>query len=148
MPPAQAVAPTEAVATIVWGAPAPIVYGTPLSATQLNATASVAGSFVYSPALGTLLGTGATYIDSNIHARNRRPVGKPVGDAYSHQSHSGDQLGGHRHPSWRGTCAFRPAQLDATATIPGRYVLHADQWHVSSRRYTNPVSQLHANGCC
>jgi hypothetical protein len=39
--------------TITWSAPADIVYGTALSATQLNATANVAGSFVYAPAAGT-----------------------------------------------------------------------------------------------
>jgi hypothetical protein len=39
--------------TITWATPASIVYGTALSATQLNATASVAGTFVYAPASGT-----------------------------------------------------------------------------------------------
>ena len=32
--------------------PADIIYGTALSATQLNATADVAGTFVYTPAAG------------------------------------------------------------------------------------------------
>src|SRR6185436_7210099 len=38
--------------------PSPIVYGTPLGASQLNATASVVGSFTYTPAAGTLLDAG------------------------------------------------------------------------------------------
>ena len=38
--------------------PPPIVYGTALGATQLDATASVAGTFVYSPAAGTVLTAG------------------------------------------------------------------------------------------
>ena len=46
--------------TVSWGTPASIAYGTTLSATQLNATASVAGTFSYSPAVGTLL-TAGTY---------------------------------------------------------------------------------------
>jgi hypothetical protein len=45
--------------TIVWADPAAITYGTPLSATQLNATASVAGSFVYTPPAGSVLNAGA-----------------------------------------------------------------------------------------
>ena len=45
----------KAVPVITWATPAPITYGTPLSATQLNATASVPGTFVYSPAAGTVL---------------------------------------------------------------------------------------------
>jgi uncharacterized protein YjdB len=44
--------------TITWATPAPITYGTPLSATQLDAAASVAGTFAYSPALGTVLPAG------------------------------------------------------------------------------------------
>src|SRR4029077_12560853 len=45
-----------------WSAPANIVYGTALSATQLNATASVPGTFVYTPAAGTVLNAGATQV--------------------------------------------------------------------------------------
>ena len=44
---------------ITWPTPAPITYGTPLSGIQLDATASVLGSFVYSPAAGTVVGAGA-----------------------------------------------------------------------------------------
>jgi len=40
--------------TISWATPAAIAYGTALSATQLNATASVAGTFAYSPTSGTV----------------------------------------------------------------------------------------------
>ena len=48
----------QAVPTITWANPAAITYGTALSATQLNATASVAGAFTYTPAAGTVLGAG------------------------------------------------------------------------------------------
>jgi len=44
--------------TITWATPAAITYGTALSDTQLDATASVAGSFAYSPAAATVLGAG------------------------------------------------------------------------------------------
>jgi len=44
--------------TITWDPPAPIEYGTALSATQLNATASVPGTFAYMPAPGTVLQAG------------------------------------------------------------------------------------------
>ena len=43
---------------ITWANPADIVYGTALSGTQLNATANVPGSFVYTPAEGTVLNAG------------------------------------------------------------------------------------------
>jgi hypothetical protein len=47
----------KATPTITWNTPAPVTVGTALSATQLNATTSVPGSFVYSPALGTVMST-------------------------------------------------------------------------------------------
>ena len=39
--------------TITWATPAAVFYGTALSSAQLNATASVQGTFVYSPAAGS-----------------------------------------------------------------------------------------------
>lgn len=44
--------------TITWHDPAPIPYGMQLSAEQLNAAASVPGTFVYSPAAGCVLAPG------------------------------------------------------------------------------------------
>ncbi|MCU1223822.1 MAG: repeat containing protein [Edaphobacter sp.] len=44
--------------TVTWSNPAGIAYGTALSATQLNATASIVGTFAYTPAAGTVLGLG------------------------------------------------------------------------------------------
>jgi hypothetical protein len=49
---------TDASSTIQWAAPAAISYGAPLTATQLNATAGVPGTFVYTPAAGTVLNAG------------------------------------------------------------------------------------------
>jgi len=47
---------------ITWYNPAAIVYGTPLTATQLNATATVSGVYTYTPPLGTVLPAGANQI--------------------------------------------------------------------------------------
>jgi len=44
--------------TLTWPTPADIVYGTPLGVTQLDATASVPGTFAYSPAAGTVFHIG------------------------------------------------------------------------------------------
>jgi hypothetical protein len=49
---------TSASPLITWNNPAPIVYGTPLSSTQLNATTSIPGTFTYSPVAGTVLAAG------------------------------------------------------------------------------------------
>ena len=49
----------KATPLITWNNPAEIIYGTALSGTQLNATASVPGTFVYTPAAGMVLGAGS-----------------------------------------------------------------------------------------
>jgi hypothetical protein len=49
---------SKATPVITWNNPANITYGTSLSATQLNATTTVPGNFVYTPAAGTVLHFG------------------------------------------------------------------------------------------
>ncbi len=44
----------QGLSTIAWPTPAPIYYGTPLSGTQLDATANTPGTFVYTPPAGTV----------------------------------------------------------------------------------------------
>lgn len=44
--------------TVTWTTPSAIPYGTALSNTQLDATSSVAGTFVYTPAAGAVLSAG------------------------------------------------------------------------------------------
>jgi hypothetical protein len=56
----------QLVPVITWPTPAGIVYGTALSATQLHATASVAGAFVYTPAAGTVLNAGSQALSVNF----------------------------------------------------------------------------------
>lgn len=56
---------SKATPVITWSNPADIRYPAALSATQLNATANVAGSFVYTPPSGTVLAVGNA---QNLHA--------------------------------------------------------------------------------
>jgi hypothetical protein len=49
---------TRATPTVAWPTPEKVPYGIRLSDSQLNATASVPGTFVYTPGLGTLLSAG------------------------------------------------------------------------------------------
>jgi Bacterial Ig-like domain (group 3)/Beta-propeller repeat len=49
---------TQATPAVTWTTPAPIPYGTPLGSTQLDAMASVPGTFVYTPPAGTVLSAG------------------------------------------------------------------------------------------
>jgi len=54
------------VPAITWATPAAIAYGTPLSATQLNATSTVKGAFTYSPPSGTVLGVGVQTLSASF----------------------------------------------------------------------------------
>ncbi len=59
--PAQSLAVTVTLASpaIRWPAPAALPYGKALNGVQLNASANIAGTFVYSPAAGTILAAGS-----------------------------------------------------------------------------------------
>ncbi len=59
----------KSIPVITWANPASIVFGTPLSATQLNATANVPGTFVYTPPAGTVLKKGR---DRRCRSSSRR----------------------------------------------------------------------------
>jgi hypothetical protein len=48
----------KATPVVTWNNPADVTFGGALSAVQLNATASVPGTFVYTPAAGTVLPVG------------------------------------------------------------------------------------------
>jgi hypothetical protein len=49
----------KATPMITWANPADITYGTPLGASQLDASSTTGGSFVYTPAAGTILNAGS-----------------------------------------------------------------------------------------
>ena len=55
---ASATLAVQTTPVVAWANPAPITYGAPLTSNQLNAAASVPGSFAYSPTNGTVLYTG------------------------------------------------------------------------------------------
>jgi hypothetical protein len=52
--------------TITWNPPAAITYGTALGKVQLDATTGVAGTFSYSPALGTVLHAGTQTLSATF----------------------------------------------------------------------------------
>src|SRR5208337_112307 len=75
----------EATPTIAWSNPSDIVYGTALSATQLNATAtnpsngaSVAGTFTYTPAASAVLGAGNQTLSEHFVSNDTADYNTPV----------------------------------------------------------------------
>ncbi|OHD22879.1 MAG: hypothetical protein A2Y38_15880 [Spirochaetes bacterium GWB1_59_5] len=65
-------------AEITWATPASIVYGTALSGTQLNASATVAGTLVYDPPAGTILDAGEQALGMTFTPSD--PILPPVSD--------------------------------------------------------------------
>jgi len=57
---------SQASPTLSWTVPSPITYGTPLTSAQLNASANVPGTFVYTPAAGTILPVGMQTLTANF----------------------------------------------------------------------------------
>jgi hypothetical protein len=111
----------QAAPTVTWTAPAGITYGTALSASQLNATASVPGTFAYLPALGAILRAGSdtlsvtfTPTDTTDYTSKAQTVVLSVAQATP-------------AVTWTtpaavtfGT-ALSAAQLNATASVPGTF---------------------------
>jgi hypothetical protein len=108
--------------SVSWATPTPIVYGTALSANQLNATSPVAGIFTYTPALGTILTTGTTTLsvtftpsDTTDYTTQIVAVSLTVNQATPNVSWPSPA------PVILGTL-LSSAQLDATASVPGTFV--------------------------
>jgi hypothetical protein len=62
----QSVVVNQATPIITWAAPAAIYNPAPLTATQLDATASVGGNFVYNPAVGAVLSGGSQTLSATF----------------------------------------------------------------------------------
>ena len=81
-----------------WAAPAAITQGTALGATQLNATANVPGTFVYSPTAGTVLPVGTHTLSRHLHAERPDAVhhgdGDPDAGGERAAGRAGPDLGG------------------------------------------------------
>jgi hypothetical protein len=62
---------TKANPIITWSNPAPISYGTPLSESEFNASASIPGTFVFTPAKGTVLTPGTQTLEAIFTPEDR-----------------------------------------------------------------------------
>ena len=110
---------------ITWPAPAAITQGTALSNTQLTATASVPGTFVYTPAAGTVLATGThtlslTFTPADTTRYNDRDR---LDDDHG-ESGAEDDARHHLARPCRHHAGHGPlhTQLTATASVPGAFV--------------------------
>ncbi|MGB7266187.1 MAG: hypothetical protein WBC92_11790, partial [Terracidiphilus sp.] len=113
---------TKAAPAIIWPAPDPIAQGVAIGAAQLNASATVPGSFAYTPAAGEILNPGMheltvtfTPIDTLNYATARAVVTLTVTEKLPPVI------------TWPAPAAISygpalgDAQLNATASVPGTF---------------------------
>ncbi|MGB6686235.1 MAG: hypothetical protein WBE76_00160 [Terracidiphilus sp.] len=111
-----------AAATITWPALEPILYGTALSAVQLNATASVAGTLVYTPGPGYVLpaGTHTLWVTFNpAHPAGGAPLQAAVSITVSKATPA---VTWPTPPDIAPGNALDVNHLNATASVPGEFV--------------------------
>ena len=134
----------KATPAITWATPAAIPYGTALSATQLNASSTVAGTFVYTPAAGTVLTAGSqtlsvtfTPTDSTDYTRHGTvtlTVNKAT-PAITWATPAAIPYG----------TALSATQLNASSTVAGTFVYTPAAGAVLTAGSADPVGHLYAD---
>ena len=113
----------KAVPVIAWPTPGPITCGTPLSTIRLNATASVPGTFVYTPAAGEVLPAGAHTLSVTFTPADTMNYKTAHAAVLLTVTETSPTLIRWPAPSAisYGT-ALSSLQLNATASVPGTFV--------------------------
>ncbi len=128
----------KATPAVTWPTPEPIAQGTALSAAQLNATATVPGSFVYRPAAGEILAPGEHEVSvafTPADTLNYTTVRAVVTVTITEKAPTSITWPTPSAISY-GT-ALSIDQLNATASVPGTFVYTPSAGHVlAPGRYT------------
>ena len=112
---------TLPVPTITWATPAAIVYGTALSATQLDATASVPGTFIYSPAAGSILTAGQHTLEASFTPTDTTHYSDANATVTLTVTKAAPVLTWATPAAVPAGTALSATQLDATASVPGTF---------------------------
>jgi sugar lactone lactonase YvrE len=106
--------------SITWATPATIAFGTALSATQLNATASVPGTFAYNPGLGSVLSAGSHLLSVTFTPTDTTDYTSATSGVTLTVSQATPVIKWTPAPLQVGSF-LGAAQLDATANVPGTF---------------------------
>lgn len=106
---------------ITWATPAPITYGVPLSFIQLNATANVPGTFVYSPKAGTILTAGPQTLKVTFTPADTSEYNSATGTVILQVNKAKPLVLWVPLPIFAGT-PLGPLQLDALPFVPGTFI--------------------------
>lgn len=111
----------QATPVLEWAGPADVVYGTALGPAQLNATASVAGTFDYDPAEGTVLSAGVHTLRVTFTPDNPITYTGAEGAVTITVRQATPALTWSDPPAIVYGTALGPSQLNATASVPGAF---------------------------
>jgi hypothetical protein len=112
----------KAAPVITWATPAAITYGTALSATQLNATASVQGTFAYNPASGALLTAGTHQLSATFTPTDLTDYATVTANVNLTVSQATPVITWTTPAAITYGTALSATQLDATASLAGTNV--------------------------
>ena len=119
---------TASTPTIAWATPAAITYGTALTASQLDATATyngsaLAGTFVYSPAKGTVLTAGTQTLSVTFTPSNTADyAAPPITSVTLYVNPAAPKVTWAKPAAIVYGTALTATQLNATASVPGKFV--------------------------
>ena len=108
--------------SITWSNPAGIIYGTALSSTQLTASASVPGTFVYTPTAGTVLNTGTKTLHVDFTPTDYASYTTASKDVTINVLKSTPTITWNNPADIIYGTALSSAQLTASASVPGTFV--------------------------
>jgi hypothetical protein len=106
---------------VTWNTPQAISYGTALSTTQLNATANVPGTFAYAPAAGTVFKAGTQMLSVTFTPADSNTYTAAVASVPLIVTQDAPIITWPTPAAITKGAALSSAQLDATATVPGRF---------------------------
>ena len=118
---AVSLAVTKAMPVITWPRPSDITYGTPLSAAQLNAVASVEGRFVYTPAAGDLLPAGVQTLSATFTPTDSQDFATADATVTINVGKATPGIAWPKPGALAYGAPLSMAQLNATATVPGTF---------------------------
>ena len=113
---------SKAAPAVSWAAPTAITYGTALSATQLDATATIPGTFAYSPAAGVVLGAGSRTLSMTFTPTDTTDYSSVTATVTLTVNKAAPVITWAAPVAIPYGTALSSTQLDATASIPGTFV--------------------------
>ena len=106
---------------ITWATPEAITYGTALSATQLDATSTVAGTFAYTPALGAVLKAGSQTLSVTFTPTDTTDYTKATSTITLVVNQATPSINWPTPAAINPPTALSATQLDATSTVAGTF---------------------------